>query len=54
MSAVIQAPLDMIEDVAGLRFPSKTDELLQSLMDRNTDGKLSSGRVESADRISSR
>jgi hypothetical protein len=42
MSAVIQAPLDMIEDVAGLRFPSKTDELLQSLMDRNTDGKLSS------------
>ena len=40
MPAVIQAPVEMIEAIADLRFPSKTDQLLQSLMDRNTNGKL--------------
>jgi len=40
MPAVIQAPIEMIEAIADLRFPSKTDQLLQSLMDRNTNGKL--------------
>ena len=40
MPAVIEAPVEMIEAMAELRFPSKTDQLLQSLMDRNTEGKL--------------
>jgi len=43
MAAVIEAPVDMIEDIAGLRFPPRTDELLQSLMDRNTEGTLTPG-----------
>ena len=30
-----------IETVAGMRFPPKTDALLQALMDRNTNGQLS-------------
>jgi len=40
MPAVIEAPVEMIEAIADLRFPLKTDQLLQSLMDRNTEGKL--------------
>jgi hypothetical protein len=35
MSAVIQAPREMIEAVAGLRLPAKADHRLQELMDRN-------------------
>jgi hypothetical protein len=41
MSAVIEAPRTMIESLAAMRFPAKTDALLQSLMDRNTNGQLS-------------
>lgn len=41
MSAVIESPLELIESVAGMRFPLKTDERLRWLMDRNTDGLLS-------------
>jgi hypothetical protein len=40
MSAVVQAPLDLVESFAELRFPPKTDALLQALMDRNTNGRL--------------
>jgi hypothetical protein len=40
MSAVIQAPLEMVEAVASLRLPAKADQRLQTLMDRNTDGAL--------------
>ncbi len=40
MPAVIEAPVDLVEAVADLRFPPKTVELLQSLMDRNSDGAL--------------
>lgn len=40
MSAIIEAPVDLVEAVADLRFPPKTDGLLQSLMDRNNDGTL--------------
>lgn len=43
MSAVVQAPLDLVESFAGLRFPPKTDARLQALMDRNTDGRLTPG-----------
>ena len=40
MPAVIEAPVDLVEAVADLRFPPKTDQLLQSLLDRNNDGIL--------------
>jgi hypothetical protein len=36
----VEAPLEFVEALAGLRFPQKTDALLQDLMDRNTDGRL--------------
>jgi hypothetical protein len=41
MSAVIEAPRELVESFAELRFPAKTDALLQALMDRNTEGRLS-------------
>jgi hypothetical protein len=40
MSAVISAPIDLMEAVAALRFPIVSDRRLQLLMDRNNDGKL--------------
>jgi len=40
MAAVIQAPREMVEAVAELRLPPKTDRRLQRLMDRNTEGTL--------------
>ncbi len=40
MQAVVQAPVEMIEAVAALRLPPKTDRRLQVLMDRNTRGTL--------------
>ncbi len=40
MPAVVQAPLEMVEAVADLRLPAKADRLLQTLMDRNTNGLL--------------
>lgn len=40
MSAVVEAPVDLIEAVAALRFPDTTDHLLQELMDRNNQGAL--------------
>lgn len=42
MSAVVQAPVDLIEAVADLRFPAATDQILQQLMDRNNEGELAS------------
>lgn len=40
MSAVIETPVDLIESIADMRFPAKTDARLQQLMDRNTNGEL--------------
>ena len=40
MGAVVEAPVKMVEAVAALRLPVKTDRLLQKLMDRNTNGLL--------------
>ena len=40
MSAVISAPVQMVEAVAALRLPAVSDRRLQSLMDRNNDGLL--------------
>jgi hypothetical protein len=38
--ATISAPLHMVEAVAALRFPAVSDRRLQTLMDRNNEGKL--------------
>jgi hypothetical protein len=43
----VEAPLEMVEGLAELRFPPKTDALLQRLMDRNTEGQLTEAeRIE--------
>jgi hypothetical protein len=44
---VISAPVDWVELVSDLRLPPKTDRRLQELMDRNTEGQLTT--EESAD-----
>lgn len=46
MPPVVEAPLELVEAVAGMRFPSKTDLRLRSLMDRNTDGLLTPAERE--------
>jgi len=46
MSSVIAAPVDWIESVGNLRFPSKADRRLQELMDRNNEGLLTGGERE--------
>ncbi len=40
MSVLIQVFLEMVEDVASLRFPPKLDRRLQALMHRNSNGLL--------------
>ena len=42
MSAMIDAPLDWVEAVGNLHFPTKADRRLQELMDRNSDDLLDS------------
>jgi hypothetical protein len=46
MSAVVEAPLELVESVAGMRFPAKTDARMQFLMDRNTNGQLTPSERE--------
>ena len=46
MNSVIAAPVDWIESVGNLRFPSKADRRLQGLMDRNNEGLLTEGERE--------
>jgi hypothetical protein len=46
MATVIEAPLEMVEAVASLRLPGKTDRRLQFLMDRNNDGALTAAERE--------
>ena len=46
MSAVIEAPVELLEAVADLRLPPRADQRLQMLMDRNNDGNLSSHERE--------
>lgn len=38
--SVIEAPSDWVESVGALRLPPRTDQRLQTLMDRNTEGQL--------------
>ena len=40
MNSTIAAPVDWIEAVGNLRFPSKADHRLQELMDSNNEGLL--------------
>ena len=46
MAAVVQAPREMVEEVASLRFPPRADRLLRVLMDRNNDGLLTAEERE--------
>jgi hypothetical protein len=41
MATVVEAPLEMVEAVASLRFPPRADRRLQRLMDRNNECLLS-------------
>ena len=40
MSSTIAAPVNWVEAVGNLHFPSKADRRLQELMDRNNEGLL--------------
>jgi hypothetical protein len=46
MLVVVEAPLEMVEAVASLRLPPRTDRRLQDLMDRNNEGNLSVAEQE--------
>lgn len=46
MSAVIEAPVDLMEAIADMRFPAKADARLRRLMDQNTNGRLTPGERE--------
>jgi hypothetical protein len=46
MSAVLEAPIEMVEAVAALRLPVKADQRLQTLMDQNTEGTLAPAEKE--------
>ena len=39
--ATIEAPIELVTSIADLQFPRKIDIHLQTLMDRNTEGRLS-------------
>lgn len=40
MGAVVEAPRDLMEEIASLRLPPKANDRLQDLMDRNNEGAL--------------
>lgn len=46
MANVVQAPVDLVEAVADLRLPPRADRYLQILMDRNTEGTLTTAERE--------
>lgn len=46
MDTTIPAPAEWVETIGELRLPSKADVRLQELMDRNTEGLLSSSERE--------
>ena len=46
MNSTVAAPLDWVEAVGNLHFPSKADHRLQELMDRNTEGLLQESERE--------
>ncbi|MBX9679066.1 MAG: hypothetical protein K2X38_09910 [Gemmataceae bacterium] len=40
MSAVVEAPIDLMQTMSHLRLPESIDRRLQELMDLNNDGAL--------------
>lgn len=38
--SIISAPLDWVQNVSELRLPTRTDQRLRELMDRNNEGQL--------------
>ncbi len=46
MSAMIEAPREVFEELLELRFPPRLDARLQRLMDRNTEGELTEAEKE--------
>ncbi|MFT5464932.1 MAG: hypothetical protein ACI8UO_000018 [Verrucomicrobiales bacterium] len=43
MPSTISAPKSWVQSVSRLCFPTKTDQRLQQLMDRNNEGQLTPG-----------
>jgi len=57
MSSIIPAPAEWVATVGDLRLPTKADERLQQLMDRNNEGALSAaerGELEALAELSER
>jgi hypothetical protein len=46
MSSTVAAPVDWVEAVGNLHFPSKAEHRLQELMDRNNEGLLQESERE--------
>ena len=46
MGDEIRIPREMMEEVAALRLPARTDKRMQELMDRNNDGRLNPSERE--------
>jgi hypothetical protein len=54
MSAVIEAPMTLIEALAEFRFPPKMDARAQVLMDRSTEGQLTEAEREELESLAYR
>ena len=59
MSITINAPIEWVQTVGSLSLPTKADERLQALMDRNNEGQLTAAEraelealVEMSERLS--
>jgi hypothetical protein len=46
MGDEIRIPRALMEDLAAMRFPAKTDRRIHDLMDRSNDGRLSQSERE--------
>ncbi len=51
MSIMIDAPIELMEEVAHLRLPSLADRQLQSLMDANTNGLLTESEKQQLEEL---
>jgi hypothetical protein len=57
MNNVIPAPTEWVKSIGELRLPSTTNRYMQQLMDRNTEGQLTSterGELEALVELSER
>src|SRR4051794_29452408 len=46
MGDEIRIPRELMEELAAMRFPAKTDRRIHDLMDRNNDGRLTQSERE--------